>query len=168
MNPRTDTLNKAEQLINGDRNNQYGPPNQDFGRTAQLWTTYLDGRTHLEAHDIAVMMILLKISRIRWSPEQHDHWIDIAGYAACGHDAFTSTEPPYADQNPQETYLRYQETIEQLEEAIQRLGEDNEILKTKLDTFTRIAAPREPLPKPSPDANHEEWAEYYDSLYSYP
>ena len=127
MNPRTDTLNKAEQLINGDRNNHYGPPSQDFNRTAQLWTTYLDGRTIIEAHDVAVMMILLKISRIRWSPEQHDHWIDIAGYAACGHDAFTSTDNP--DDPHLNQWLDYQETIAQLEDQITDL-------EHKLNIFT--------------------------------
>lgn len=85
-NRRTALLRTAETLVNGDRNNSYGPPNQDFTRTAQLWTTYLDGRTHLEAHDVAVMMILLKISRLAWTPDTEDSWIDIAGYAACGWD----------------------------------------------------------------------------------
>ena len=135
MNPRTETLTKAEQLINGDRNNHYGPPNQDFSRTAQLWTTYLDGRTLIEAHDIAAMMILLKISRIRWSPEQHDHWIDIAGYAACGHDAFTSTDHPPASED-HETWLRYQETISDLEHTIDIIRRDNDTLRHKLDVFT--------------------------------
>lgn len=134
MNLRTDTLHKAEQLINGDRNNQYGPPDQDFGRTAQLWTTYLEGRTHLQPHDVAAMMILLKISRIRWSPEKHDHWIDIAGYAACGHDAYqTNSQPAYDDH---ETWLQYQETIADLETTLEQTQEENKILKTKLRVFT--------------------------------
>lgn len=88
MTTRTDILHQAEQAINGDRNNQYGPPSQDFQRTAELWTAYLDGKTCIEAHDVAVMMILLKASRIRWSPEKQDHWVDMAGYAACGYEAF--------------------------------------------------------------------------------
>ena len=90
MNIRTHTLQTAESLINGDRNNQYGPPTQDFERTAQLWSTYLEqhleeGRS-LRGHDVAAMMILLKLSRISWSPEREDNWIDIAGYAACGNE----------------------------------------------------------------------------------
>ncbi len=84
MNVRTDVLTDAEHLINGDRNNQYGPPSQDFDRTALMWTTYLSGRTILEAHDVAAMMILLKLSRIAWSPNNRDSWVDIAGYSACG------------------------------------------------------------------------------------
>lgn len=89
MNTRTKLLHDAEHLINGDRNNQYGPPNQDFARTADLWTIYLDGRRIIESHDVAAMMILLKLSRISWSAENRDSWVDIAGYSACGFDAFT-------------------------------------------------------------------------------
>ena len=36
------------------------------------------------AHARAVMMIQLKLARIKTSPEHADHWIDVAGYAACG------------------------------------------------------------------------------------
>ena len=31
---------------------------------------------------MAVMMVLLKISRIRVSPDKADHWVDICGYSA--------------------------------------------------------------------------------------
>ena len=79
---RTDVLYDAEHLINGDRNAQYGPPTQDFDRTAQMWSAYLGIR--VSSHDVAALMCLLKLSRIRWSPEKRDHWVDIAGYAACG------------------------------------------------------------------------------------
>lgn len=84
MNPRTDTLNKAEQLITGDRNNQYGPPTQDFERTAKMWEAYLG--IPVQAHDVAALMCLLKLSRIAWQPEKQDSWIDLAGYAACGYE----------------------------------------------------------------------------------
>jgi hypothetical protein len=86
MSVRSAVLSDADHLINGDRNNQYGPPSQDFSRTAALWSIYLDGRRSLEAHDVAAMMILLKLSRISWSAETRDSWVDIAGYAACGWD----------------------------------------------------------------------------------
>lgn len=84
LSPRADLLREAEGLVDGDRNAQYGDPNQDFKRTADMWTAYLDGKTELEPHDVAAMMALLKISRLRWSPEKRDSWADLAGYAACG------------------------------------------------------------------------------------
>ena len=92
MNARTHMLHEAERLVNGDRNNQYGPPDQDFQRTADLWTIYLDGKRIIEAHDVAVMMALLKISRLSWKPNHPDSWIDLAGYAACGYDIITNNK----------------------------------------------------------------------------
>ncbi len=86
MNARQQLLREAEALVTGDRNNAYGPPTQDFDRTAIMWTAYLDGRRILEAHDVAAMMILLKLSRISWDPTNRDSWVDIAGYAACGYE----------------------------------------------------------------------------------
>jgi hypothetical protein len=88
VSPRAALLREAESLITGDRNNQYGPPTQDFARTAEFWTTYLGDKlkddTKIEAHDIAAMMTLLKLSRITWSPEKQDSWADAAGYIGCG------------------------------------------------------------------------------------
>ena len=86
VSPRRVMLDEAADLVDGDRNNQYGDPRQDFRRTAELWTTYLDGKTTLDLHDVAALMALLKISRLRWSPEKRDSWVDLAGYAACGWD----------------------------------------------------------------------------------
>lgn len=89
-NSRTELLNLAENLVNGDRNNQYGDPIDDFRKTASMWTVYLNAvrkdRPHLVAHDVAVLLMLLKISRIAWCPEKMDNWTDLAGYAACGWD----------------------------------------------------------------------------------
>lgn len=79
---RAGVLDEARGLITGDRNAQYGDPIQDFRRTAELWSTYLG--ISLQPYDVAAMMALLKLSRIRWSPEKRDSWVDLAGYAACG------------------------------------------------------------------------------------
>lgn len=84
MNERTRLLTDAEEIINGNRNSEYGPPTQDFQRTSIMWSAYLN--KELQAHDVAVLMILLKLSRIAWSPEVRDHWVDLAGYAACGYE----------------------------------------------------------------------------------
>ena len=89
-NERTVLLDGAEEAVNGDRNVQYGDPNADFQRTADMWKAYLSGvyaaDRDIEPHDVAAMMALLKLSRIAWSPEKFDSWMDLAGYAACGWD----------------------------------------------------------------------------------
>ena len=84
MTPRQHILHQAEQLITGDRNNQYGPPTQDFKRTAEMWQAYLG--IPVKAHDVAALMCLLKLSRISWQPDKQDSWIDLAGYSACGYE----------------------------------------------------------------------------------
>lgn len=89
---RARLLIEASQIIDGDRNVQYGNPIDDFSLTAQMWEAYIRRLMHtrnldvpmLDPHDVAVMMILVKISRLAQTPEKHDHWLDIAGYAGCG------------------------------------------------------------------------------------
>jgi len=85
---RASILAEAAELVNGDRNNQYGDPIQDFRRTADMWNAYLGlkGGDRLLPHDVASMVAMVKLSRIRWSPRKRDHWADLAGYAACGYD----------------------------------------------------------------------------------
>jgi hypothetical protein len=83
-NHRANLLLTAERLVNGDRNAQYGDPRQDFQRTATMWAAYLG--VDVQPHDVAALMALLKLSRIRWSPQKQDSWVDLAGYAACGWD----------------------------------------------------------------------------------
>lgn len=87
--PRASALDEARQLITGDRNNAYGPPTQDFQRSAEALNAYgyrgPDGRP-LQAHDIAIMVMSVKLSRLMWTPEKRDSWVDIAGYAGCGYE----------------------------------------------------------------------------------
>lgn len=89
---RAQVLAEASGLICRDRNNQYGPPGKDFNRIANILTSLGYGKeSHdsdeflvLDDHDVSVIMIALKLSRIMWSPQKRDSWIDVAGYAGCG------------------------------------------------------------------------------------
>lgn len=91
-NHRSDILEEAISLINGERNNDYGDPLYDFQTTAALWQVYLRrielarGGLSLLPHDVAVMMALVKVARLAWTPNKRDHWADIAGYTGCGWD----------------------------------------------------------------------------------
>lgn len=84
---RGDMLDEAKALITGDRNNAYGPPHQDFNRSAGALNAYgyrgPDGRP-LESHDIAIFVMSVKLSRLMWTPTKRDSWVDLAGYAGCG------------------------------------------------------------------------------------
>ena len=92
---REKLLKDATQLVIGDRNVDYGDPYDDFSMTAELWHAYLmrtfekKKETTITAEDVAAMMVLLKISRLSWTPDKRDHWLDIAGYVACGWDCAT-------------------------------------------------------------------------------
>lgn len=92
-NVRGHVLETANKLVNGDRNNQYGDPRQDFQRTADYFSIYIKsiieregGAVIVRPHDIGIMQILLKISRLAWTPAKADHYYDVAGYAACAAD----------------------------------------------------------------------------------
>lgn len=82
MASRGEVLNEAMTIINGQREVAYGTPERNFERIAIMWTAYKG--VVFEQHDVAAMMALLKIARISVSPDRLDHWIDLAGYAACG------------------------------------------------------------------------------------
>ena len=82
---RKELLAKATTIVTGERDAQYGGPEDSFGRIAKLWTAYLENRISILPEDVACMMMLLKVARLRSSCyESMDSWVDIAGYAACG------------------------------------------------------------------------------------
>ena len=80
---RRKLLEKAISIVCEDRNQQYGGPEDTFKDIARLWAAYLDDQIGPE--DVAIMMILMKVARLKASSYQSsDSWVDIAGYAACG------------------------------------------------------------------------------------
>lgn len=79
---RKECLDKAAECVLQDRASQYGGPEDNFGRIAKLWSTYTG--TVLDGIDVAMMMSLLKVARIRNNKGYEDGYIDLAGYAACG------------------------------------------------------------------------------------
>lgn len=78
-------LKQAEQCVCGQRETDYGRPEDNFGRIALMWSAYT-GCT-ITAQDVAMMMALLKIARIR-NGGTVDSFVDLAGYAACGGEIF--------------------------------------------------------------------------------
>lgn len=82
---REQTLQEAQKIVCGDRDTQYGRPEDNFKTVAAYWTQYITGKgaLPLSETDVANMMILFKIAR-NTPNTKHDNWVDIAGYAACG------------------------------------------------------------------------------------
>jgi hypothetical protein len=81
MKTRSKILMEADELINGDREQDYGTPQESFTCIANMWTAYL-GRP-VNAADVCNMMALLKIARLRNGPNR-DSSVDGAGYMALG------------------------------------------------------------------------------------
>ena len=95
---RADILHAAEKCVCGQRETDYGTPENNFKAIAELWEAYLNKactrgvNVRVEAKDVAVMMALLKIARIAVGGGKADSWIDLAGYAACGAECEGVTE----------------------------------------------------------------------------
>ena len=79
---RADILDAAKRCVCGDREQDYGSPESNFGKIAEFWSTYTG--YPFDAKDVAAMLALLKIARISSGHAKEDNWIDLAGYAACG------------------------------------------------------------------------------------
>ena len=77
---RKELLDEAGRTIAGQRQEEYGDARQSFERIAALWSA--DTGARITGSDVASMMVLLKVSRTRTSPEKLDSWLDMAGYAA--------------------------------------------------------------------------------------
>jgi len=75
-----DILEEALRITKGDRNALYGPPDQDFQRTAAMWSAMKGVK--FEAREVALFMIALKLSR-ETHQKKRDNPVDIAGYARC-------------------------------------------------------------------------------------
>lgn len=71
---------EALKVINGERQDAYGNPEDTFFRIACLWSAYL-GR-EVEGSDVANMMVLLKLAREKEGKGKKDNYVDVIGYAA--------------------------------------------------------------------------------------
>ena len=83
--PRQQMLEEASGIISGQRDEQYGKPEDNFGRIAKIWSVILG--IDISTEDVAMLMVGLKVARYaNKSGFQGDTWVDIAGYAACGYE----------------------------------------------------------------------------------
>lgn len=82
-------LDEASEAIHGERNLNYGNPENNFTGIANLWNAYWSAkhsvslRTMFNSHDVAMLMILMKSARLATNRNHRDSCVDIAGYAAC-------------------------------------------------------------------------------------
>ena len=92
MSGASSILTEAENLVQGDRQDNYGDIHTSFGQIAEYWDTYLrrkinkilasGAKFEITEMDVANLMILLKISRAQ-NKFDRDSYVDIVGYVAC-------------------------------------------------------------------------------------
>ncbi len=86
----SETLKSADDIIHGERQDQYGSPEDSFKIIADFWTPYLKHRfgidIELNSLDTAHMMVLFKMARMLGQQTKKDNYIDAAGYIAIAGD----------------------------------------------------------------------------------
>lgn len=86
-------LEEVDKIINGERQDMYGNPEDSFELIAHYWTTYVSAAFEkgecypiFEPHDVAVMMTLFKIARMSGQKPCRDNSRDAIGYLAIDAD----------------------------------------------------------------------------------
>lgn len=93
---RKEVLDKAAECVCGQREQEYGTPEDSFKLIAELWEPYLRAKcvsrganVDVSPEDVAVMMALLKVARIAGPTPTADSFVDLAGYAACAAECWS-------------------------------------------------------------------------------
>ena len=93
---RREILRAAERCVCGDRDQDYGGPEDSFALIASLWEPIIRARcvspgadVDVDAVTVALLMAELKIARAATNTGHMDSWVDLAGYAACGGEIAT-------------------------------------------------------------------------------
>lgn len=88
---RREILQAAERCVCGERDQDYGGPEDSFALIARLWEPIIKARcvgpgedVCVDAVTVALCMAELKIARAATNETHMDSWVDLAGYAACG------------------------------------------------------------------------------------
>jgi hypothetical protein len=79
---RHKVLDQARELIDGDRDRDYGSAYTNHDRIARIWEVILG--IPVEPSTVALCMAGVKMARLVHTPEKADSWVDLAAYAALG------------------------------------------------------------------------------------
>ena len=85
-----DLLDEAKQIITGERQDAYGSPEDSFALIGKLWGGYLERK--ITVREVADMMILFKVARLKGQKPTRDTYRDISGYAAIAADRLLPRE----------------------------------------------------------------------------
>ena len=79
---RSEILDTAKEYVTKDRAATHGDARRNFSLIATYWSAHLD--TDVSVTDVAVMMTLLKLARLKSNVGNLDNWIDGCGFLALG------------------------------------------------------------------------------------
>jgi hypothetical protein len=79
---RERVLAEARELIDGDRDKDYGPAYVNHDRIARIWEVILG--IPIEPSQVALCMAGVKMARLVHTLDKADSWVDLAAYAALG------------------------------------------------------------------------------------
>ena len=84
---KEEILAEASRIVSKDRNLSHGDAFQNHAEIAEFWNIFLDKKlqpmANISAEDVALMMVLMKISRNTQGKKSNiDNFIDMCGYAA--------------------------------------------------------------------------------------
>ena len=74
----SEILDEAKKQITGHRTQDYNVPERNFDLISAYWTLYKG--IEFTAHDVAMMMALLKVARIQNGGGSGDSYVDLCGY----------------------------------------------------------------------------------------
>ena len=84
------SLTEANEIINGERQDQYGSPENSFQIIADFWKVYIRYKFGVELIlkpiDVAHLMSLFKHARMLGQKPKRDNYIDAQGYLAIAAD----------------------------------------------------------------------------------
>ena len=83
---RAEILEAARKCVCGEREQEYGKPENNFALVGKLWEAYTGYA--FSAKDVAMMLALLKVARIKTGVKENS-FVDLAGYAACAGEIAT-------------------------------------------------------------------------------
>ena len=130
---RKQILENAIRTVCQDRRDKYGQIEDNFGLIADLWSSYLGAS--VTAVDVAMMMGMLKMARIKTGKYTQDNFVDLAGYAACGAEAAEL------------------DASKRQEETLQRLEHVKKLIAGREENRERIDQKRYPPRKGSEEKN---------------
>lgn len=101
-NPFEDTRSEAKRVLDeaartigagGDRHRDYGSALDNFTDIGKMWAV-LFGVDEITAEQVASAMAVVKLARLKHTPNHRDSFIDAIGYVALGAD-IAATEGRY-------------------------------------------------------------------------